>query len=434
MSALPRVGYVGLTHLGLCSAIAAASKGFETIGLTPDPALAASLEAGRLPVLEPGLEELLCAHRARISFTIEPSRLAPCDLIYVAPDVPTDDRGTSDLSPLLELLELTFAHAAPTATIVILSQVPPGFTRDRLRPGRGLYYQVETLIFGRAVERATRPERFIVGCDEPARALPAAFARFLASFGCPVLPMRFESAELAKIAINCCLVASVATANTLAEICEKIGADWSEIVPALRLDARIGPHAYIAPGLGIAGGNLERDLETVVQLGDAFGTDVSVVRAWQRNSRYRREWLLRAVHEHVLATNNDPRLALLGLAYKENTRSTKNSPALALLQALKPYAVTAFDPAVAPRGEWHPRMSRAADALAACEGGDALMIATPWPQFKELRPSKIAARLRGRIVIDPFACLDRAECAASGLTHVTLGLGAYRARRESTSC
>jgi UDPglucose 6-dehydrogenase len=421
MSTLPRIGYVGLTHLGLCSAIAAASKGFRTIGFAPDSALVAGLEAGRLPVLEPGLEQLLCANRARISFTSEPSRLEDCDLVYVAPDVPTDDRGNSDLAPLTDLLGLTFAHVAPAATIVILSQVPPGFTRARLRPGLRLFYQVETLIFGRAVERATRPERFIVGCGEPDRPLPAVLAKFLQAFSCPILPMRYESAELAKIAINCCLVASVSVANTLAGICERMGADWSEIVPALRLDARIGPQAYIAPGLGIAGGNLERDLETVIRLGDALGTDVGVVRAWQGNSCYRREWLLRAVHEHVLATISDPKLVLLGLAYKENTHSTKNSPALALLQALKPFAVTAFDPVVAPSSDWHPRISPAADALAACEGGDALIIATPWPQFRELRPSEIAARLRGRIVIDPFACLDRAQCAEAGLRHVSLG-------------
>jgi UDPglucose 6-dehydrogenase len=301
--------------------------------------------------------------------------------------------------------------------------VPPGYTRARQRPGRQLYYQVETLIFGRAVERATRPERFLVGCPDPSRPLPAPLAEFLSAFGCPILPMRFESAELAKIAINCCLVAMVSTANTLAEICESIGADWSEIVPALRLDARIGPYSYLVPGLGIAGGNLERDLETVVRLGDALGTNVSVVRAWQRNSRYRRAWLLRAVHEHVLTTTNDPRLSLLGLAYKENTHSTKNSPALSLLAALGPCAVRAYDPVVAPRVEWHPNLTAASDPLAACEDADAVLIATPWPQFKTLEPSELARRMRGRVAIDPFACLDRAACASAGLTHLTLGVG-----------
>ena len=161
--------------------------------------------------------------------------------------------------------------ARPDAVVVILSQVPPGFTRARQRAGRALHYQVETLIFGRAIERALYPERFIVGCADPTAPLPPAYRQFLDAFGCPILPMRYESAELAKISINMCLVASVSVANTLAELCEQIGADWSEIVPALRLDRRIGPHAYLTPGLGIAGGNLERDLATVCALADRAG-------------------------------------------------------------------------------------------------------------------------------------------------------------------
>ena len=115
-------------------------------------------------------------------------------------------------------------------------------------------------MFGRAVERATKPERFIVGSPDPGSALPPALDTYLRSFGCPILPMRLESAELAKISINCCLVASVSVTNTLAELCERIGADWSEIAPALRLDKRIGPFAYLSPGLGLAGGNLEREI------------------------------------------------------------------------------------------------------------------------------------------------------------------------------
>src|SRR5262249_61279085 len=132
-------------------------------------------------------------------------------------------------------------------------------------PG-GPYYQGKTLVFGQAVERALKPERPIVGCAEPAAPLEARFRTVLSAFGCPILPMRYESAELAKISINCCLVASVTVANTLAQVCEKIGADWGEIAPALKLDRRIGAYAYLAPGLGIAGGNLERDLATVQRL------------------------------------------------------------------------------------------------------------------------------------------------------------------------
>src|SRR5262249_50792221 len=154
-----------------------------------------------------------------------------------------------------------------------------------------------------------------------------------------VLPMRYESAELAKISINMCLVASVSTANTLAELCEQIGADWSEIVPALKLDRRIGQHAYLAPGLGIAGGNLGRDLATVCGLADLHGTDAGVVRAWIANSRHRKDWALKVLHREVLSVADSPVIAVLGLAYKQDTHSTKNSAAIALISQLKQYAV-----------------------------------------------------------------------------------------------
>src|SRR5262249_33391294 len=179
---------------------------------------------------------------------------------------------------------------SPRALLVVLCQVPPGFTRGLPWSSERLFYQVETLVFGRAVERATRPERYIVGCAEPSKALPKVLATLLGAFGCPILPMRYESAELAKIAINCCLVASITTANTLAEISERIGAAWSEIVPALKFDARIGPGAYLAPGLGLAGGNLERDLATILGLSEAVGSEASVIRAFVANSRHRPDW------------------------------------------------------------------------------------------------------------------------------------------------
>jgi UDPglucose 6-dehydrogenase len=417
----PVVGYVGMTHLGLCSAVAAASKGFVTRAVDRDAAVVARLEAGQLPVVEPDLDDLLREHRARIRFLADAAELRACDLIYVAPDVPTDDSGQSDLSVLDKLLEFTLANTRPDAVVVVLSQVPPGYTRARQRPGRLLYYQVETLIFGRAVERATKPERFIVGCPDPAKPLPAAMHAFLQSFGCPLLPMRFESAELCKIAINCCLVSSISVANTLAELCEGIGADWSEIVPALKLDRRIGAYAYLAPGLGIAGGNLERDLATVVRLSDGIGSDAGVVKAWIANSRHRKRWALETIRKAVLDGNPDAVVAVWGLAYKENTASVKNSPSLATIAALPDVRWVLHDPVVAASAAGHNKATGAADALSALQGADALMILTPWPQYRAVAPTAIASAMRGRVVLDPYAVLDADTARAAGLQHHTLG-------------
>jgi UDPglucose 6-dehydrogenase len=418
---LPVIGFAGMTHLGLVSGVSASEKGFSLVCFDPDAARIAALRKGDLPVSEPQLDELVKKNADRLKFTADTADLKVCDVIYVAPDVATDDRGQSDLQTINALLDTVFAAARTDAVIVVLSQVPPGYTRRRQREGRILYYQVETLIFGRAVERALHPERYIVGCADPAQPLPAAFRVFLEAHGCPILPMRYESAELAKISINMCLVASVTTANTLAELCEKIGADWSEIVPALKLDKRIGPHSYLAPGLGIAGGNLERDLATVCNFADEHGTDAGVVRAWIANSRHRRDWALRALQQELFPKVNEPVIAVLGLAYKQDTHSTKNSPSLALLDQLKAYPVRVYDPVVPASAVSHPRCHGAASELEACLGADTVAVMTPWPQFAKLALPEIAKQLRGKLVLDPYALLDAAACRAAGLVYMTLG-------------
>jgi UDPglucose 6-dehydrogenase len=244
---LPTIGFAGMTHLGLVSGVCAAEKGFHLICFDLNKDKIKELNAGHLPVSEPKLDELVSKNKDRILFTSDPTDLAKCDVVYVAPDIPTDDLGKSDLAPLDQLLNLVFETSREDAVVVVLSQVPPGFSRERMRADRKYYYQVETLIFGRAVERALYPERYIVGCADTEKPLPQAYDTFLKAHDCPILKMRYESAELAKISINMCLVASVTTANTLAELCEKIGADWAEIVPALKLDRRIGEYSYLAP-------------------------------------------------------------------------------------------------------------------------------------------------------------------------------------------
>jgi UDPglucose 6-dehydrogenase len=417
----PVIGFAGMTHLGLVSGVSASEKGFRVVCFDPDASRIEPLSRGVLPVSEPQLDDLVARNAARLSFTSSGADLAACDVIYVAPDVPTDDSGGSDLGPINSLLEKVMASARADAVIVVLSQVPPGFTRGKQRPGRILYYQVETLIFGRAVERALQPERYIVGCADPAEPLPPAFKAFLDAHGCPILPMRFESAELAKISINMCLVASVSTANTLAELCEKIGADWSEIVPALKLDRRIGQYSYLAPGLGIAGGNLERDLATVCAFADRHGTDAGVVRSWIANSRHRRDWAAGTIRAALLDAQPGATVAVWGLAYKENTHSVKNSPSLATLAQLPGARLRLHDPLVPAAAAGHAAAEGAPDPIAALAGADALMILTPWPQYREIAPTAIAEAMRGRIVLDPYGVLDPKAAVAAGLDMYTLG-------------
>lgn len=420
-----KVGFAGMTHLGINSAIATAAHGFDILGYDADAALIARLDADQMPVSEPGLDELVSANKPRIAYTSALADMKSCDIVYIAIDVPTNDEAQSDLVPVRKLIDDVTANLNDAAILVVLCQVPPGFTRGITTvPSDRLIYQVETLVFGRAVERAMYPERFIIGCADPSKPLPTKYEAVLKSFDCPLLPMRYESAELAKISINFCLVASVTVANTLAEVSEQIGADWSEIVPALKLDKRIGQFSYLAPGLGISGGNLERDLRTIMDIAEVKHTDVGMVKAWVHNSKYRKDWPWRTLEQQVLAANPKARVAVLGLAYKEDTHSTKNSPSLLLLSHLTNADVCVHDPVVKP--SIVPFAKSAATPLECAAGADVLVIATPWKEYRDLKVEDLAKAMKGRVIIDPYRIIDGAKAAAAGFAYHTLGVPARK--------
>ena len=421
----PTIGFCGMTHLGLNSAVAVAERGFPVLCFDGDHDLIDAIVKGVLPVTEPDLDELFAKNSDHLTFTAEVADLASCDVAYIAADVPTDDQGQSDLSSIRTLIDTVAVNLNDTAILVILCQVPPGFTRELSFAKQRLYYQVETLIFGRAIERAMHPERYIIGCNDPTAPLPDDFNKLLEAFDCSILPMRYESAELAKISINMCLVASVSVANTMAELCEQVGANWSEIVPALKLDRRIGQFSYLNPGLGIAGGNLERDLATVIKLSQAHNTDSGVVAAWVANSDHRKGWAFRTLQKEVLNGNPQAAIAVWGLAYKEDTHSTKNSPALALLEKLTDKNVTAYDPVV-NAAALVTNLKSATGPLAAAKDADVLLIMTPWATFREIDPQDIARAMRGKTVIDPYRVLDSMDSLDAGLEYLTLGVPAMR--------
>lgn len=418
-------GFLGLSHLGINYSIAWSSFGQPVIACDLDSANVASLARGELPIHEPGLPELLARSREWITFTTDPSQLRQCQLVVVARDVPTDDSNTSDLGPVLELIDAATPHLVPGVTIAVMSQVPPGFMRQlatRLQSARPeLFYWVETLVFGDAVHRALKPERVIVGCADPAAPLPLSLQEGLSRFGCPILPMSYESAELTKTAINLYLVGSVTYANTLSDLCEAVGADWSEIVPALRLDARIGPAAYLRPGLGVAGGNLERDLVTLRSLCQANGVDPAYLDALIDSNARRLDWVCRKAQQHIFSHVPAPSLGIWGLTYKKNTRSTRNSPSLRAIESLSPQArIRAWDPAIQP-GELSIPAEVLSDGYATVEGADGLLIMADWDEFAQADLGRLRSAMRRPVVIDCTGVLERRRAEMDGIEYVAMG-------------
>ena len=423
------IGFAGLTHLGVVSSIAAASKGFQIVAFDPDRLVCTELSQGHPPVFEPGLDSLLEANATRIRFTPDPAELRFCGLVYLSLDVPTDDSGLSDFSSLNELIEMVVPNLAPGTVLVLLSQVRPGFTRgvaEKIRntcrkSDLSLFHQVETLVIGMSVDRALHPERFMVGCPDTDTPLPEIYSKFLGSFECPIIKMGYESAEIAKIAVNVYLASSVTVSNCLAELCASLGGEWSEVTPALKLDARIGPYAYLNPGLGISGGHLERDLATVISLASEVGADAGPIEVIDADCRRRQDQVLRLIHSQVISKIARATIGVWGLAYKPGTKSTKNSPSLRLVDSLREFTIQTYDPQAVLSQEEHPHVAQVGSCLEACSGCDVLVVMTPWPEFAEVDMSSVREIMGGQVIIDPFGVLNRSRCSELGLSYFRLG-------------
>jgi UDPglucose 6-dehydrogenase len=427
-------GVIGLSHLGIIYGTAWASFGQPVIAVDADADAVARLQAGDPIVREPGLPELLERSRPFLTYTTNFAQLAACPLVIVARDVPTDDDNTSDIGAIERLIDAAIPHLQDGVTLVVMCQVPPGFNRalgEKIRAARpGLrfenYYWVETLVFGNAVQRALEPERLIVGCPDPSNPLPDQFRQGLERFNCPIVPMGYESAELTKTAINIYLIGSVTYANALADLCEAVGADWSEMVPALRLDRRIGPAAYIRPSLGVAGGNLERDLVTLRALGERHDLETPYLDTLQSVNANRFDWVHRKLWERLLTRSASATVAVWGLTYKKDTRSTKNSPALRLLAEMDPrLTVKAWDPAV---GLDEVRAAGVTSELtvtlsrdAALDDADCLLIMADWDQFAQADLDAIRTRMRRPLVIDSVGVLQGRRSELTGIEYVVMG-------------
>lgn len=429
-------GVIGLSHLGIVYGTAWASFGQSVIAVDADADAVARLQAGDPIVREPGLPELLERSRPSLTYTDDFSRLAECSLVIVARDVPTDDENTSDIAAVQRLIDAAIPHLRDGVTLVVMSQVPPGFNRglgEQIRAARPElrfenYYWVETLVFGNAVQRALEPERLIVGCPDPSGSLPDQFRAGLERFACPIVTMGYESAELTKTAINIYLIGSVTYANAMADLCEAVGADWSEMTTALRLDRRIGPAAYIRPSLGVAGGNLERDLVTLRRLGAAHDLETPYLDALQVANDARFDWVHRKVTERLLPYGATATVAIWGLTYKKDTKSTKNSPALRLLAEIDPrLTLKAWDPAVgldevrASGVDVPLTVTRSRDA--ALDDADCLLIMADWDQFAQADLDAIRTRMRRPLVIDTVGVLQGRRAELGGVEYVVMGVG-----------
>jgi UDPglucose 6-dehydrogenase len=403
-----KVAVHGLWHLGCVTAACLAEGGHDVVALDPEPKAVAGIEAGRLPLEEPGLAALVAAGRAagRLEFRADLAALADVEVLWVTLDTPVDDEDRADPGVVRRALDAAAAALPAGALVVVSSQVPVGFTRDAARAWPALRFACvpENLRLGRALEAFRRPERVVAGTvDDSAR---ADVARLFAPFTSAIEWMRVESAEMTKHALNAFLATSVAFANEVARVCEAVGADAREVERGLRTDARVGPKAYVSPGAAFAGGTLARDLRYLAAFGARHRLATPLVEGVLASNAAHAVAHRDAVRA-LLAARPGGVVAVLGLAYTPGTSTLRRSSSVELCRALVADGVTvrAHDPAVhaVPDDLAVTLCPTAADAL---DGADVAVVATAWPEYRGLSADVVAARMRRACVVDPARYLE----------------------------
>lgn len=419
-----KIAVVGLWHLGMVTAAGLAAEGHDVVGID-DAAIVKGIDAGRLPVDEPGLEELIATERAsgRLTFADAVSAATGAELVWICYDTPVDDSDRPDVVFVVERACDFLANFAGSAVVAVSSQLPVGSVAQlekRFAGGRFAFAAIpENLRLGSAIAYFRSPDRFVVGVrDDRGREV---IQRAVGSFANAIVWMSVESAEMTKHAINAFLATSVTFANELASVCERVGADARDVERGLKSDLRIGPKAYVRAGEAFAGGTLARDLNFLAALGDREVLGLAQIRATAASNERHRDWTFDRVAE--LAGERPVRVALLGLVYKPGTDTLRASTAVALARELHARGdeVVAYDPAIrAGDSQLVPFARAVSSASEALAGADIAVIATAWPEFRAIPPEAFD-RMRGSGVVDPSRFLEDRLAGAAGRTYVAFG-------------
>ncbi len=327
------IGFIGLSHLSLSYSLVSAKRGYQIIMYDFNNDLMEKFKKFNLDFNEKSLLEKFKNYRSFYNLNNNIKNLNKCSLIFISLDVKTDKNNIADYSKIKKYINLLDKKLKKKIPFIIQSQLQPGFC-NKLRLGkRDVYYQVETLIFGKAFFRADKPERIIVGYKNTKK-FNNFYVKYLSTFKCPIIKMNYYSAEISKIAINIFLSSSVTVANILARISEKIGSNYKDIELALRSDRRIGFKSYLSAGLGISGGNLERDLYSFKKVLNKNNVNSDFVNSIIKNSKISKNWITE-VFLKIYKKNKIKKVSLIGLSYKKNNSSLKNSPSINFLETMK---------------------------------------------------------------------------------------------------
>lgn len=423
----------GLWHLGSVTAACLPRYGIATVGLDENAATVANLNQAVPPLHEPGLPELVAEGRksGKLRFTTDArDAVGNADIVWVAIDTPVDDEDVADVAYVEKAVAANiFPHLKSGAVVLVSSQMPVG-SMARLEQafaavagGRAVEFACspENLRLGKAISVFTSPGRIIVGVRSDAA--KARLEPLLAPICSTILWIGMESAEMTKHALNAFLATSITFANEIATICERVGADSSEVEKAIQSDPRIGTQSYVRAGFGFGGGTLARDVRYLEQAAEKQHVTLRVLGSVLDSNEAHRHWAFNRLNG-LLGGLAGKRIALLGLSYKPGTDAIRRSVAVDLIRLLSDAgaAITAFDPKVKslPADLKAVLAPSAGDAL---KDADAAIVATEWPDFRDLAAEDFLAMARP-LVLDQSRFLSSRLSGEAGIQYVTTGRAA----------
>lgn len=439
-----KIAVIGTGYVGLVTATCFAESGNDVIGIDKDAAKIAILEAGKLPIYEPGLLELVQRNRkeGRLAFTTEfASSILSAQLIFIAVGTPQSDAGDADLSAVWAVTKAIAAAlkanpaAAAGKTLVTKSTVPVGtnkavaelLAKEGCPPGVEVASNPEFLKEGAALDDFMKPDRVVVGVRKPevAETLRQLYSPFLRTEH-PFLVMTPESAEMTKYAANAMLATKISFINEMANLCDQLGADVNDVRKGMGHDQRIG-FQFLHPGPGYGGSCFPKDVKAIIALGQRNGLELSLMEAVDEVNRRQKHVLVRKIRQHFGPALKSKTLAVWGLAFKPKTDDIREAPALTLLDELLKDGVTCrvHDPEAMAnvRTEYGDKITYCDRPYDALNGSDGLVVVTEWPEFRQPDFDLLKARLRDRVIFDGRNLYDPKSLAAMGFSYYAIGRG-----------
>jgi UDPglucose 6-dehydrogenase len=439
-----KITIFGSGYVGLVTGACLAEAGNHVVCVDVDPRKIAMLNEGKVPIHEPGLEALIQKNqsRKRLEFTLDAAYGVKHGLFQmIAVGTPPDEDGSADLQYVLKVAETVAAHMDEYKVIITKSTVPVG-TGDRVRQvvvdtlakrGTSLDYDIvsnpEFLKEGAAIGDFNRPDRVIVGCDNPrvTELMRALYEPFTHNHE-RLIVMDLRSAELAKYAANAMLATKISFMNEMANIAERVGADIEKIRHGIGSDPRIG-YGFIYAGVGYGGSCFPKDVQALERSARVAGYESQILAAVEAVNYRQKQVLFQKISHHYQGKLKGLRLALWGLAFKPETDDMREAPSRVLMEALwaEGATVRAYDPVAQAETQRiygdRSDLEYAASMEEALENADALVIVTEWKEFRSPDYDYLKSKLNKAVIFDGRNLYDPAFMKKQGFTYYAIGRG-----------